>query len=58
MLTRNDAATAKHLKTLGTNVGSQIAETLVQELIKLKQLDQLSFKRLRQWCVFFPRLDI
>lgn len=49
MLTRSDAATVKHLKTMGANVGSQVAETIVQELIKLKQLDQLSFKRLKQW---------
>jgi hypothetical protein len=49
MLTRSDAATVKHLKALGANVGSQVAETIVQELIKLKQLDQLSFKRLKQW---------
>ncbi|KAG0349880.1 hypothetical protein BG005_010590 [Podila minutissima] len=57
MLTRSDAATAKNLKTLGSNVGSQVAETIVQELIKLKQLDQLSFKRLRQCPVVNMILD-
>ncbi|KAF9301783.1 hypothetical protein BGZ74_006276 [Mortierella antarctica] len=54
---RSDAATAKNLKTLGSNVGSQVAETIVQELIKLKQLDQLSFKRLRQCPVVNMILD-
>ncbi|KAG0082374.1 hypothetical protein BGZ92_011801 [Podila epicladia] len=54
---RSDAATAKNLKTLGSNVGSQVAETIVQELIKLKQLDQLSFKRLRQCPVVNMVLD-
>ncbi|KAG0035581.1 hypothetical protein BGZ81_005559 [Podila clonocystis] len=54
---RSDAATAKNLKKLGGNVGSQVAETIVQELIKLKQLDQLSFKRLRQCPVVNMILD-
>ncbi|KAF9207997.1 hypothetical protein BGZ59_010843 [Podila verticillata] len=57
MLTRSDAATVKHLKTMGANVGSQVAETIVQELIKLKQLDQLSFKRLKQCPVVNMVLD-
>ncbi|GJJ74481.1 hypothetical protein EMPS_06839 [Entomortierella parvispora] len=45
MLTSRSAASAQHLKLLGDNLGSQAAESIVRELIKLNQLDQLSFKR-------------
>ncbi|KAF9106651.1 hypothetical protein BGX27_009066 [Mortierella sp. AM989] len=55
MLTAKDAKSVKNLKLLGENIGSQAAEGIVQELIKLKQLDQLTFKRLYRWyeCVLF-----
>ncbi|KAF9352997.1 hypothetical protein BGX26_009225 [Mortierella sp. AD094] len=46
MLTAKDAKSSKNLKLLGENIGSQAAEGIVQELVKLKQLDQLTFKRL------------
>ncbi|KAG0055014.1 hypothetical protein BGZ83_009784 [Gryganskiella cystojenkinii] len=45
LLTSRNSASSKHLKLLGDNLGSQSAESIIQELIKLKQLDQLSFKR-------------
>ncbi|KAG0007215.1 hypothetical protein BGZ80_004931, partial [Entomortierella chlamydospora] len=46
MLTAKDSKSSKNLKLLGENIGSQVAEGIVLELIKLKQLDQLTFKRL------------
>ncbi|KAG0254467.1 hypothetical protein BG011_005769 [Mortierella polycephala] len=46
LLTAKDAKSSKHLKLLGENVGSQVGESIVQKLIELKQLDQLTFKRL------------
>ncbi|KAG0368675.1 hypothetical protein BC939DRAFT_529193 [Gamsiella multidivaricata] len=46
MLAAKDSKSSKNLKLFGENVGSQIAEGIIQELIKMKQLDQLTFKRL------------
>ncbi|KAF9182229.1 hypothetical protein BGZ50_005062 [Haplosporangium sp. Z 11] len=46
LLTAKDAKSSKYLKLLGENVGSQVGEALVQKLIELKQLDQLTFRRL------------
>ncbi|KAG0199285.1 hypothetical protein BGX28_007427 [Mortierella sp. GBA30] len=57
MLTANDAKSNKHLKLLGEEVGSQVAEAIVLELIKLKQLDQLSFRRLHKCSVVNMVLD-
>lgn len=49
MITNGSAASAQHLKLLGDNLGAQAAESIVRELIKLNQLDQLSFKRFFKW---------
>ncbi|KAI8595296.1 hypothetical protein EDD21DRAFT_448733 [Dissophora ornata] len=46
LLTAKDSKSSRNLKSLGENVGSQISEGIVQELVKLKQLDQLTFRRL------------
>ncbi|KAF9389246.1 hypothetical protein BGX21_000147, partial [Mortierella sp. AD011] len=46
MLTAKDSKSSRNLKLLGENIGSQAAEGIVLELVKLKQLDQLTFKRL------------
>ncbi|KAK3832942.1 MAG: hypothetical protein JOS17DRAFT_741115 [Linnemannia elongata] len=45
MLTAKDSKSNSHLKLWGENVGSQVGEAVIQELIRLKQLDQLTFKR-------------
>ncbi|KAG0284119.1 hypothetical protein BGZ96_011519 [Linnemannia gamsii] len=45
MLTAKDSKSNTHLKLWGEHVGSQIGEAVIQELIRLKQLDQLTFKR-------------
>lgn len=45
MLTTKDSKSNSHLKLWGENVGSQVGEAVIQELIRLKQLDQLTFKR-------------
>ncbi|KAF9409312.1 hypothetical protein BGZ94_001998, partial [Podila epigama] len=57
MLTRSDTAASRNLKGLNKSVGSQITEAIVQELIKLKKLDQLSFKRLHRCPVVNMILD-
>jgi len=49
MLTANDAKSRKNLRLLGENVGSQIAEGILQELVKLNKLDQLTFRGLHRW---------
>ncbi|KAF8944780.1 hypothetical protein BGZ47_003707 [Haplosporangium gracile] len=45
MLTAKNSKSNSHLKLWGENVGSQVGEAVIQELIRLKQLDQLTFKR-------------
>ncbi|KAF9903697.1 hypothetical protein EC991_003424, partial [Linnemannia zychae] len=45
MLTAKDSKSSANLKLWGENVGSQVGEAVIQELIRLKQLDQLTFKR-------------
>ncbi|KAI1297558.1 hypothetical protein EDD11_007042 [Mortierella claussenii] len=57
MLTAKDAKSSKYLKLLGDDVGSQVAEGIVRELIKLKQLDQLTFRRLYRCTVVNMVLD-
>ncbi|KAF9194514.1 hypothetical protein BGZ49_003166 [Haplosporangium sp. Z 27] len=57
MLTAKDSKSAKNLKLLGENIGSQAAEGIMRELIKLKQLDQLTFKRLHRCSVVNIVLD-
>lgn len=49
MLTAKDSKSNAHLKLWGENVGSQVGEAVIQELIRLKQLDQLTFKRFYTW---------
>ncbi|KAF8952373.1 hypothetical protein BGZ46_003500, partial [Entomortierella lignicola] len=57
MLTAKDSKSAKNLKLLGENIGAQAAEGIIRELIKLKQLDQLTFKRLHRCSVVNIVLD-
>ncbi|KAF9970876.1 hypothetical protein BGZ73_006275 [Actinomortierella ambigua] len=56
LLTSNDSKRAKYLKNLA-EVGSQAAELIVQDLIRLKQLDQLTVKRLGRCPVVNLSLD-
>ncbi|KAF9960243.1 hypothetical protein BGZ65_012608 [Modicella reniformis] len=57
MLTANDSKSRRNLRLLGENVGSQIAEGIVQELVKLKKLDQLTFKGLYRCSISSIVLD-
>ncbi|KAG0309204.1 hypothetical protein BGZ98_004504 [Dissophora globulifera] len=57
LLTAKDSKSSKYLKLLGENVGSQMSEGIIHELIKLKQLDQLSFKRLHRCSIVNMVLD-
>ncbi|KAF9437179.1 hypothetical protein BGZ76_001738 [Entomortierella beljakovae] len=57
MLTSSDSKSSKELKLLGENLGSQAAEGIIQELIKLNQLDQLSFKKLHRCSIINLILD-
>lgn len=52
MLTAKDSKSSSHLRLWGENVGSQVGEAVIQELIRLKQLDQLTFKRFYTWYEF------
>ena len=52
MLTAKDSKSNSYLKLWGENVGSQVGEAVIQELIRLKQLDQLTFKRFYTWYEF------
>ncbi|KAG0377939.1 hypothetical protein BGX24_005113 [Mortierella sp. AD032] len=45
MLTANDSKSNTNLKLWGEHVGSQVGEAVIQELVRLKKLDQLTFKR-------------
>ncbi|KAF9159417.1 hypothetical protein DFQ26_006568 [Actinomortierella ambigua] len=56
LLTSNDSKRVKYLKNLA-EVGSQAAELIVQNLIRLKQLDQLSVKRLGRCAIVNLSLD-
>jgi hypothetical protein len=49
MLTANDSKSRKNICLLGENVGSQSAERILQELVKLNKFDQLTFKGLHRW---------
>ncbi|KAF9582791.1 hypothetical protein BGW38_010756 [Lunasporangiospora selenospora] len=46
LITASDSKSAQCLKLLGENVGNQATESIVQELIKLEKLDQLTLKKL------------
>ncbi|KAF9916394.1 hypothetical protein BX616_003862 [Lobosporangium transversale] len=52
-----NAASTRHLKLLKENVGPQAAEGIVHELTKLKQLDQLTLKRLHRCSIQSMVLD-